>query len=250
MTTVLSKPGRGAARPPSRPLPDGFRVDRRRFLKGGLTAVGAYAVAVSGATWLVGPNKAWAVTFDAFEPELARTLLAMTRALYPHEFLGDVYYAKVVKDLDAQAAGGFDDTAFIDLMREGGTALDDAAEGDFAARAPDKREEILRAVAESHPEFFEAVRSKQVVSLYNQPDVWAEFGYEGPSYPIGGYLYNGFDDISWLPDPSPEASPPLAALEEAAGAQTEEDLGPIEAMPKDLGAKDGASLDKAALGGN
>ena len=55
---------------------------------------------------------------------------------------------------------------------------------------------------------FQAVRGKTVVSLYNQPAVWEKFGYEGPSYPHGGYILNGFDDLSWLPDPPAEASPP------------------------------------------
>lgn len=240
MTTVLDN-RRGADAPPAVPLPDGFRVDRRRFLKGGATAIGAYAVAVSGVTWLVGPNKAWAVTYDAFEPEVARTLLTMTRALYPHDFLGDVYYAKVVKDLDAQAAGGFDDTAFLDMMREGARALDAEAGGDFSSASPERREAILAGFADTHADFFQAVRGKEVVSLYNQPEVWEQFGYEGPSYPIGGYLYNGFDDIDWLPDPPAEASTPLTTLEDMAGAQSESDLGPIEAMPK--------TFEKAALGG-
>ena len=241
MTTVLNKAARTRA-----PLPEGFRIDRRRFLKGGATAIGAYAVMVSGATWLVGPNKAWAVTYDVFDPDMARTLLAMTRALYPHDFLGDVYYAKVVKDLDVQAAGGFDDKSFLDMMREGTTALNEAADGDFSARTPEKREEILRGIADTHGDFFQAVRGKEVVSLYNQAEVWKEFGYEGPSYPIGGYLYNGFDDIDWLPDAPAEASTPVSQLEEMAGAQTEEDLGPIEAMPKGMG----EPVKKAALGGN
>ena len=244
MTTVLNRRG---GTPPALPpgLPEGIRLDRRRFLKGSLALVGAYAVAAGGATWLVAPDKAWAVSYDAFDPEMARTLLAMTRSVYPHDFLGDVYYAKVVKDLDVQAAGGFDDKSFLDMMREGVRALNEVSGGDFSAIVPEKREALLREIAESKPDFFQAVRGKQVVSLYNQPEVWAEFGYEGPSYEIGGYLYNGFDDIDWLPDPPAEASPPVAMLEEMSGALTEEQLGPLpEAMPPSE-MKDG--LTKAAL---
>ena len=243
MTTVLNRRG---GTPPALPpgLPEGIRLDRRRFLKGSLALVGAYAVAAGGATWLVAPDKAWAVEYDVFEPEVARTLLAMTRGLYPHDFLGDVYYAKVVKDLDVQAAGGFDDKSFLDMMREGARVLDEAAGGDFSSTHPDKREEILRGVAESHPDFFQAVRGKQVVSLYNQPEVWAEFGYEGPSYEIGGYLYNGFDDIDWLPDPPPEASPPVAMLEEMSGNSSDDYTGPVGSEPLRKG------VNKAALGTN
>ena len=248
MTTVLDRrdapPGTGDGVRLDHRVPEGVVLDRRRFLKGSLAAIGAYAVAAGGATWLVAPDKAWAMQYDAFEPEVARTLLAMTRGIYPHDFVGDVHYAKVVKDLDVQAAGGFDDTSFLDMMREGATALDAAAGGDFSTVLPEKREAILKEIADTHSDFFQAVRGKQVVSLYNQPEVWKLFGYEGPSYEIGGYLYNGFDDISWLPDAPAEASTPVAKLEEMAGAQTEEDLGPIEAMPKAMG----ASMKKAELG--
>ena len=239
MTTVLDRrAGTGGALPPG--LPDGIRLDRRRFMKGSLSLVGAYTVAASGATWLIAPDKSWAVQYDAFEPEIAQTLLAMTRALYPHDFVGDVHYAKVVRDLDVQAAGGFDDKSFLDMMREGAGALDEAAGGDFSAVQPAKREEILEGIAESHPDFFQAVRGKQVVSLYNQPEVWQLFGYEGPSYEIGGYLYNGFNDISWLPDPPPEASPPVEELEKAAEESSEDYIGPVGTEP----------LQKAELGGN
>ena len=37
-----------------------------------------------------------------------------------------------------------------------------------------------------------------VVSLYNQPAVWAKLGYEGSSAEHGGYIHRGFDDIDWL----------------------------------------------------
>lgn len=196
---------RGAVRP-SR-LPRGIRLDRRRFLKASLGATGAYAAAAAGATWIVAPDKAWAMSYDALEPELARTLLAMTRTLYPHDFLGDIYYAAVVKDLDVEASG-FDDKGRLDMLRTGAQALDEAAGGDFSTQSEEDREAALRQIAESHPEFFQAVRSKQVVSLYNQPEVWAQFGYEGPSFEHGGYLFDGFDDLAWLPDAPPEASPP------------------------------------------
>ena len=196
---------RDVAREPTPRLPQGFRVDRRGFLRGGLSSIGAYAALAGGASWLIGPGKAWAVEFDVLEPELAQTLLSMTRALYPHDFIGDVYYAKVVKDLDVEASG-FDDKERLQVLRSGAQALDEAAGGDFAAAKDEVKEAALTEIAGTP--FFEAVRSKAVVSLYNQPEVWAQFGYEGPSYEHGGYLFDGFDDLAWLPDAPPEASPP------------------------------------------
>ena len=46
--------------------------------------------------------------------------------------------------------------------------------------------------------FFQAVRGGLVVSLYNNPEVWPHFGYQGESYSQGGYIERGFDDIDWL----------------------------------------------------
>ena len=43
--------------------------------------------------------------------------------------------------------------------------------------------------------FFQKVRSTELVSLYNNHDVWKKFGYQGASYPIGGYLHHGFNDL-------------------------------------------------------
>ena len=43
------------------------------------------------------------------------------------------------------------------------------------------------------------MRSTLVVSLYNQKDLWAKFGYEGSSADKGGYINRGFSDIDWLP---------------------------------------------------
>lgn len=197
---------RVAETPPPRP-PKGFRIDRRHFLKSSLSSIGAYAVGLGGSTWIVGTGKAWAAEFVAFEPELAEKLIAMTRALYPHDRLGDIYYAAVVKELDAEASG-FDDKERLYILREGSLALDQAAGGDFLAADPEDKEKALEAIADT--DFFEAVRSKTVVSLYSQPDVWAAFGYEGPSYEQGGYLFHGFDDLGWLPDPPAQASPPVA----------------------------------------
>lgn len=181
-------------------------LDRRAVLRQALTGLGAYAVLAAGQTWLVGAGRAWAMSLDALTPHTAETLLRMTRTIYPHDFLGDVAYAAVVKDLDAEAAG-FSDKSRLELLRDGVAQLDEATGERFIDLSEESRLAVLTPIADG--EFFQAVRSKAVVSLYNQPQVWAAFGYEGPSYEQGGYLYNGFDDLSWLPQPPAEASPPV-----------------------------------------
>ncbi|MGE8386089.1 MAG: tat (twin-arginine translocation) pathway signal sequence, partial [Pseudomonas putida] len=37
---------------------------------------------------------------------------------------------------------------------------------------------------------------------------YQHFGYEGASFPKGGYLMRGFNDLKWLPAAPTEASPP------------------------------------------
>ena len=46
--------------------------------------------------------------------------------------------------------------------------------------------------------FFQRVRSSLVTGIYNNPDIWPIFGFEGESASQGGYINRGFDDIDWL----------------------------------------------------
>lgn len=202
---ALTKEGRATQAPP-KGVPRHVKLDRRRFLGSSLASVGAYVALAGGVTWAVAPDKAWAVSYDVLEPDLAEGLLAMTRALYPHDFIGDVYYAAVVKDLDVESSG-FDDKERLEMLRGGMLKLDEAAGGSFASATDADKVRALEEIADTT--FFQAVRGKTVVSLYNQPEVWAQFGYEGPSFEKGGYLFDGFNDLSWLPDPPAEASPPV-----------------------------------------
>lgn len=184
-------------------------IDRRAVLKTAFAAIGAYAVTVSGVTWLVGPKRAWAMEFASFDEQTAGTLLQMARALYPHEKVGDVHYAKVIKSLDDAVAAAEDKDAALAVYADGVARLNAAAGGDFAALDADAKEAALQAEASSaDPGFFQAVRGQVVNVLYNDHEVWTIFGYQGASFEEGGYLFRGFDDLSWLPVPPAEASPP------------------------------------------
>jgi hypothetical protein len=46
--------------------------------------------------------------------------------------------------------------------------------------------------------FFAKVYGGTMTPLYNQPELWPRFGYEGPSSALGGYVNRGFSDIDWL----------------------------------------------------
>lgn len=184
-------------------------VDRRAVLKTAFSAVGAYAATAAGVTWLIAPDRAWAMEFAAFDEETAGMLLQMTRALYPHEKVGDVHYAGVVKSLDDAVAGADDQDAALAVYVDGVARLNEAAGGSFADLDADAKEAALQAEASSEdPGFFQAVRGQVVNVMYNSHEVWKIFGYEGASYEEGGYLFRGFDDLSWLPAPPKDASPP------------------------------------------
>ncbi|SDG36607.1 hypothetical protein SAMN05216241_1101 [Limimonas halophila] len=176
-------------------------MDRRRFLRlGGAVA----AVTAAGAPVLLASDRALAVELTgAVDQHGADTLLAMLRRLYPHASLGDVYYLNVVADLDSEAAENGETKT---LLAEGVKTLDDAMGVPFKTLSDGYQVKVLKRI-EGEP-FFEKVRGKAVVSLYNQKLVWRQLGYEGASFPKGGYIRRGFDDLAWLPDPPASASPP------------------------------------------
>ena len=75
---------------------------RRGFLRG--TGLVAMALATGG-TIILAPDYTWALSTTAIDVHTAQTLLVMARQLFPHDRLGEQYYAVVVDALDKQAAG-------------------------------------------------------------------------------------------------------------------------------------------------
>ena len=71
-------------------------------------------------------------------------------------------------------------------------------DGDWLALDATQRQSSVAEAAGSP--FFEKIRSSAVVSLYSNPLAFAHFGYQGEEGDMG-YLFKGFDDLTWLPDP-------------------------------------------------
>nr|WP_245986996.1 twin-arginine translocation signal domain-containing protein [Azospirillum thermophilum] len=173
------------------------QINRRNFLKTSAASAVAAGV-VSGGVVSVTATPVWAQSLKAIKPEAAKTLLVMVRDLYPHDRLGDSYYETALASMDAEAAK---DAALATQLNDGAAALDSAArelrKAPYAALSSEAdRVAVLKSV-ETTP-FFRKVRGDMVVALYNQPEVWAKLGYEGPSAEYGGYLHRGFDDIDWI----------------------------------------------------
>lgn len=176
-------------------------LTRRSLLKG--TGVLMGLLAAGSPLALLAPSTAWALELRTLNNAEGETLLQMGRTLFPHDTLPDAVYALLVKDLDAAALA---DAGTAKLLREGLASLDHLADGSFLKAGAARRLQAVQSM-EGQP-FFNLVRGKCVTSLYDNEMAFAAFGYEGASWEKGGYITRGFQDLSWLPDPSAEASPP------------------------------------------
>ena len=168
---------------------------RRLFLQRSSQLAFAAAVTVSSAGALINATEAWGLEVQSLAPETMKTLIQMSRDIYPHDRIPDRFYAIAAKPFDEKAAA---DPAQKDLFEKGVAELNAlAGPGGYLAVAWEAdRVALLRKSADTP--MFETVRSTLVVSLYNQKDVWPIFGYEGESYSKGGYIHRGFDDLEWL----------------------------------------------------
>lgn len=180
------------------------RILRRRdFLKSAGSAAAVVAVAASGATTILASDGAWGMELAALPAHEAEVLVRMTRQLYPHEMLGDVYYAEVVEALDTKVAA---DPELAALVKSGVGELDASFGVPFLRLSPGVQLEALKRMETRA--FFQKVRGHTVVALYNNKNLWPTFGYQGSSSEEGGYLYRGFQDAGWTVEPDAAASPP------------------------------------------
>jgi hypothetical protein len=156
--------------------------DRRAFMRGiSLVMAGSTAYALT-------PNFAWAAGDDTLE-DLARVCYV----LYPHKKLPYDFYRACAQGLIDKSAG---DAALKKTLDDGMERLNRVYSPKF--RDASESEQRLAMQRVYGTPFFDAVRGHTVVGLYNIPEVWRHFGYQGPSFPQGGYINRGFDDINWL----------------------------------------------------
>lgn len=166
------------------------QLTRRQLLANGTTLGAALVV---GPGFVMHASEAWASEVVHLKPSTFATLVTMARDIYPHDRLGDRFYAVVAMAHDtADAAPGIEaGVATLDALAVGAGHPSYAETGWEIDRVA-----LLRQI-EATP-FFQGIRGGMMISLYNNPDVWPHFGYEGESYSEGGYLDRGFNDIDWL----------------------------------------------------
>ncbi len=177
-------------------------LNRRQFLCHSGKALAGVVVASSGVVSLVFPATGWSAPLAVLDEHESKTLLHMTRLLYPHDAVEDKFYAVVVKALDTDASTAEDKAQ---QLKEGVKNLDKLANGNWRELSTDKRNTMLKNIEGTA--FFEQVRSKCITGIYNNKELWPHFGYEGASAKHGGYINRGFNDLDWLPEPPEEASP-------------------------------------------
>lgn len=178
-----------------------MKIKRREFLHKSALVVAGVSAAAAGVT-VTGFAAEWTARLKTLTAHEGEALLKMARQIFPHDRLDDSYYIKVVEDLDSEASSK---PATAKMINAGVASLDHSAQGNFAAQPADDQVATLQKI--QHTPFFEKVRSTELVSLYNNEEVWKVFGYQGASYRFGGYLHHGFDDLNWLPEPPEAASP-------------------------------------------
>jgi hypothetical protein len=181
--------------------PPRIPLTRREFLRGSGVLVGTLAFTSIFAAFA--PSRVWALELQGLDTHQGEVLLAFTRQVFPHANLDDAVYALAVKDVDAKAKA---DPAVKQQLADGIAKLDATAGSDWTKRAPDQQAKDVAALAGTP--FFETIRSTAVVSLYSNTMAYTHFGY-GAAQGDGGYLYQGFNNLSWLPDPPPGDSGPI-----------------------------------------
>jgi len=177
-------------------------MKRREFLKTGAMAVVGTAAAASGFIAEASAAEEAIPKFSALKAHDAQILLQVTRQIFPHRKLSDAPYWRVVSQLDGAAQA---DPAVAKLLADGVAQLNSSQASKFADLNEKQKVDALKAIETT--EFFQKVRGVELQTLYSDPEVCKAMAYQGASYPIGGYLHHGFNDLAWLPDPPQSASP-------------------------------------------
>lgn len=179
-----------------------LKVNRRRFLQGSGGLLLGTLMFGSGPIALLAPSRSWAMEMNTLPSDVASQLLLVVRRIYPHDLMEDAVYAFSVKALDERASA---DPSVLPQLEKGLAELDAMAGGKWSSLDENQQVALLEKI--QHSDFFKQVRGTAVNSLYSNELAYEHFGYEGASFPKGGYLMRGFNDLEWLPAAPADASP-------------------------------------------
>ena len=163
-------------------------------MTGRLTRRKAISVAAALAAPSLIPLRARELTGG--DSELQEFLQRFVMRLFPHADVPQRIYARVAQTITSAA---INDGGLLESIETGRAALDRAAGMPWINATPEAQTEAIAALDETA--FFASVRAIAAPTFYGDPEVWAQFGYQGPSFDKGGYLTRGFGDLDWLPRP-------------------------------------------------
>lgn len=167
------------------------KLRRREVIR--KTLLGSSLLVVSPTIFLeILPHSVWAQ--NGLSDRQSKTLTGIVRCLFPHSRLDISIYQNVVTAIERDALAR---DSFRELLLSGLEALDKKSQGSWLGLTKEKQIENIAAFEDT--EFFKALWQKASYLLYQEQEVWGKFGYEGPSYPKGGYVSRGFNDIDWVP---------------------------------------------------
>ena len=169
---------------------------RRKFFK--IATAGTVATAAGGLPMMFTPNAALAE--EVLGSAAFKTIVKVARDIFPHDRFEDALYANAVGVYAEQAKANAD---LRKTLTDGVAKVNAEAQARYGKAYADvaaevDRTRILAEMAKAKDPFFGKLRGDLVVSLYNQPAVWAKLGYQGASAQYGGYINRGFADQTWM----------------------------------------------------
>ena len=176
-----------------------INLNRRSFLKNSGKATGF--VALTGGIVQLNAFNAWAAKKSSLDSHVAKTMLLVSKDLFPGKKFSDELYMISVDSLDGKAAT---DESIKKSFVDGVAEIDKAAGGKYMKASYKKRVAILKKIQGNG--FFKTLRCEMVSVFYNNKKVWDVVGYQGAAYEQGGYYLRGFQDANW-PQPPKSASP-------------------------------------------
>lgn len=141
-------------------------------------------------------DASWTQALTKLSPNEAEALVAVVRALCPHDWLPEIPYRTVVLVFDQNAAL---DGGVLDLLKHALASLHNVFAIPFCNLSAGNRVVCLRA-CEKEP-FFAYILQQSLRALYDDPIVWAGCGYEGVFGTSDTQVRAGYNDLTWLPEP-------------------------------------------------
>ena len=149
-----------------------MKLNRRSFLKTAGRASGF--VALSGGVIQLTSFNAWAAKKSSLDSHVAKTMLLVSKDLFPGKKFSDDLYMISVDSLDGKAAT---DESLKKSFVDGVAEIDSAAGGNYMEASYRDRVAILKKIQGNA--FFNTMRWEMVSVFYNNKKVWDVAGYQG-----------------------------------------------------------------------